>query len=122
MVFAGCLLSGQGLETDAQVCALPQFIDILIYLYVQHVPGGKADCYLFAYPYVQGIAQVVYLEGVTAPFCRYDGFYLEQVVLYLEACKSTYNRQPATRHAGDVQSLVAFIVVVVQVQAGGVQE
>lgn len=69
---------------------------------------------------MQRIAQVIHFERIAAPFLRHDRLNLKRAVLYLQSCEPAYDSQPTARHTGDVQSLLSFIVVVVQVEAGSV--
>lgn len=46
----------------------------------------------------------------------------QRLLQHLHTCKSAYNGQPAAGHTGYVQTLVRFVVVVVQVKPRGMQE
>ena len=53
---------------------------------------------------------------------RYDRGETQRLLQHLHTCKSAYNGQPAAGHTGYVQTLVRFVVVVVQVKPCGMQE
>lgn len=51
-----------------------------------------------------------------------DGVEVELSVQYFHSRKSAYDDLPTSRHACDVQPLVYLIIIVVQIQARGMQE
>lgn len=58
----------------------------------------------------------------SCPILRYDRGETQRLLQHLHTCKSAYNGQPAAGHTGYVQTLVRFVVVVVQVKPRGMQE
>lgn len=65
---------------------------------------------------------IIYLEGITAPFFGNDWEEREYALQDLHSGEASYNGKPAARHTGDMQSLVSFVVVVIQVKTGGMQK
>lgn len=65
---------------------------------------------------------IIYLEGVTVPLLGNDWEEREYALQNLHPGKASYNGKPAARHTGDMQSLVSFVVVIIQVETGGMQK
>ena len=65
---------------------------------------------------------IIYLEGVTVPLLWNDWEEREYALQNLHPGKASYNGKPAARHTGDMQSLVSFVVVIIQVETGGMQK
>ena len=65
---------------------------------------------------------IIYLEGLTVPFLWNDWEEREYALQNLHPGKASYNGKPAARHTGDMQSLVSFVVVIIQVETGGMQK
>ena len=99
-----------------------QRIWVSVDLYVHFAACCKRDFDFFSYPYVKCVFQIIHLEWIAVPFLRYDGGETQCLLQHLHTCKSAYNGQPAAGHTGYVQTLVRFVVVVVQVKPRGMQE
>lgn len=83
----------------------------------------QGDGDLWAYLNHKGGVAEIDLELVAAPLWgQYRREAGNAVVGQVEVTEALNDGQPATWHTGDVETLINFIVVVVQIEAAGVDE